>query len=131
MTCFSETKNLQDYHRCLSLLCYTFVLLFLAFLKTVGWPLNLLTVQLELILGGASMISEDRSYQTKYPTKIFPSPLALMLHIHFSFNFQESCYNPFWIATALKSETFTAPETAAKTALETIYFMLFLKILIK
>ena len=58
---------------------------------------------------------------------MFPSPLASTLHIHFYLHLKESSENALWIAIALKSATFSAPETA----LETTYFMLFLKNLTK
>ena len=69
------------------------------------------------------MVPEDRSYQTEYFAKIFPSPLASVLHIHFYFHLNESSKIALWIDIALKSATFSAPETA----LETKYFMIFLK----
>ena len=73
-----------------------FILRFLlrTFFKTVGKPLYLLTVHPKLIfwvaLKKVFMVPEDRSYQTQSFAKIFPSPLALMLQIHFYLHFQES-----------------------------------------
>ena len=55
------------------------------FFKTIGEPLHLFTVHPKLIfrcaLKKTLIIPEDGSYQ--YFSKIFPSPLALMLQIHF------------------------------------------------
>ena len=110
-----------------------FILPFLLrkFFKTVGEILHLLTLSPKLIFRGALkkafMVPEDRSYQKQYFAKIFPSLLASTLHIHFYFHLKESSENALWIAIALKSATFSAPETA----LETTYFMLFLKNLTK
>ena len=57
------------------------------FFKTVGEPLYLLTVHPKLNSRGALMealmVPEDSSYQTQYFAKLFPSPLALTLQIHF------------------------------------------------
>ena len=75
------------------------------------------------------MVPEDRSYQTQYFAKIFPSPLASTLHIHFYLHLKESSENALWIA--LKSATFNALESVPETALEATYFMLFLKNLTK
>ena len=67
--------------------CFILSFLLRAFFKTVGEPLHLLTVYPKLIfwdpLKKALMVSEERSYQTQYCSKIFPSPLALMLQIRF------------------------------------------------
>ena len=50
-------------------------------------PLHLLKVHPKLIFRGTlkktGIVPEDRSYQTQYFAKTFPSPLALMLQIHF------------------------------------------------
>ena len=73
------------------------------------------------------MVREDRSYQTQYFANIFPSPLTSTLHIHFYLHIKESSENALWIAIALKSTTFSAPERAPETSLETMYFMLLLK----
>ena len=73
------------------------------------------------------MVPEDRSYQTQYFINIFPSPLALTLHICFYLYFQESSWNALRIVIAVKSATFSATESAPETSLETTYFMLFLK----
>ena len=72
---------------------FTLVLLFLfyaflrTFFKTIGEPLHLLTVHPKLIFRGALkkslIIPEDGLYQAQYFSKIFPSPFALMLQIHF------------------------------------------------
>ena len=72
-------------------------------------------------------IREDRSYQTQYFAKIFSSPLALMLHIHFYLHLQESSENTLWIVIPLKNETFSAPQAAH----ETTYFTQFFKLLTK
>ena len=77
------------------------------------------------------MVSEDRSYQKQYFAKIFPSLLASTLHIHFYFHLKESSENALLVAIPLKSATFSAPESAPKTAIETTHFMLFLKNVIK
>ena len=77
------------------------------------------------------MVPEDRSYQTQYFAKIFPSLLALTLDIHFYFHLKESSENALSIAITLKSATLSAPESAPKTTLETAHFMLFLKNLTK
>ena len=110
---------------------FIFCLLLRTFFKTVGELLHLLTVHPKLIFRGelkkVLMGPEVRTYQTQYFTKIFPYPLALMLHIHFYLHLQGSSENTPWIAIALKSATFSAPETA----LESTYFMLFLKNLTK
>ena len=97
-------------------------------LKTVGKPLQLLTMHPKLIfrsaLKKALMVPDRRSHQIQYFTKIFPSPLILTWHIHFYLHFQESNWNELWIVITLKSETFSAPKSAPETALETMYFML-------
>ena len=67
------------------------------------------------------------SYQKQYFAKIFPSLLVSTLHIHFYFHLKKSSENALWIAIVLKSATFSASESAPDTALETTYFMLFLK----
>ena len=137
MICFIENKNLQDYHRIFQFYATYFILHFLlrTLFKRIGEPLFLLTVHHKLIFRGALkkalMVPEDRSYQTQYFAKIFPSPLASTLHIHFYLHLKESSENALWIAIALKSATFSAPESAPETALETTYFMLFLKNLTK
>ena len=115
--------------------CFILCFLLKIFFKTVGEPLYLLTVHLKLIfrdaLKKALMVLEDQYYQRQYFVKIFPSPLALMLQIHFY-------PSPSWIildcpskVMVLKSATFSAPESAHETNLETTYFMLFLKNLTK
>ena len=67
--------------------CFILRFLLKTFFKTVGDPLHLLTLHSKLIFRGALkealMVPEDRSYQFQYFAKIFPSPLALMLQIHF------------------------------------------------
>ena len=66
-------------------------------LKTVGKPLQLLTMHPKLIfrsaLKKALMVPDRRSHQIQYFTKIFPSPLILTWHIHFYLHFQESNWN--------------------------------------
>ena len=104
------------------------------FFKTVGEQLHLLKLHPKLIFRGALkkalIVLEDISYQTQFFAKIFPRPLALMLHIHFYLHLKESSENVLWIAIALKTATFSAPESAPETAFET-YFMLFLENLTK
>ena len=111
--------------------CFILLLLLRKFFKTVGEILHLLTLYPKLNFRGALKkaftIPKDRSYQTQYFVKIFPSPLASMLHVDFYLHLKESSENAAWIAIALKSATFSGPETA----LETTYFMLFLKNLTK
>ena len=91
--------------------------------KTVGEILHLLTLYPKLIFRGALkkalMFPEDRSYQTQYFAKIFPRALASMLHIHFYLHLNKSSENALWIDIALKSATFSAPESSPETALET------------
>ena len=115
--------------------CFILPFLFGKFFKTVEEILNLLTVYPKLNVRGALkkafMVLEDRSYQKQYFAKIFPSPLASTLQIHFYLHLKESSENALCIAITLKSETFSPPESAPKTALETTYFMLFLKNLTK
>ena len=86
------------------------------FFKTVGKLLHLLTVHPKLVFLGALkkalIVPEDGSYQTQYFAKLCSSPLNLTLHIHF-----------YLICSAC--------ESATKTALETRYFVLFLKKLTK
>ena len=76
------------------------------------------------------MVPEDRSYQTQYFAKIFPSLLASTFHINF-YVYLKSSENALWIAIALKSATFNTSEIAPESALEATYFMLFLKNLTK
>ena len=111
--------------------CFSLLFLLRKFFKTVGEILHLLTLSPKLIFWGALkkafMVSEDRSYQKQYFAKIFPSLLVSTLHISFYFHLKESSENALWIAITLK----IAPECAPGTALETTYFMLFLKNLTK
>ena len=115
--------------------CFILVFSLRKFLKIVGEILHLLTLYPKLIFRGALkkalMVLVDRSYQTQYFAKIFPSPLVSTLHIHFYLHFKESSENALLITIALKSATFSASESAPKTALETTYFILFLKNLTK
>ena len=101
------------------------------FFKTVGELLHLLTLHHKLIFPGSLkntiMFPEGRSYQTQYFAKIFPSPLALTLHVHFYRHLKKSFENVLWIVIAIKNATFSAPKIAPKNALKTTYFMLFLK----
>ena len=133
----SKTKIYTIITEILHICATCFILCFLlkVFFKTFGEPLYLLTVHLKLIFRGALkkalMVLEDQYYQRQYFVKIFPSPLALMLQIHFY-------PSPSWIildcpskVMVLKSATFSAPESAHETNLETTYFMLFLKNLTK
>ena len=137
MICFTKNKNLKDYHRSLSFLCYMFY--FTVFIENVfqnSWRNTvLLTLCAKFIFQSALkktfIVLEDRSYQTQYFAKIFPSPLASTLHIHFYLHLKESSENALWIAIVVKSETFSTPDIAPKTALETTYFILFLKNLTK
>ena len=105
------------------------------FFKTIGEPLYLLTVHTKLIFLGALkkalIIPEEGSYQAQCFSKIFPSPLALMLQIHFYLYF-------LWISLecALNSHScqkckFSTPENAPETTLETTFFALFLQNLTK
>ena len=73
------------------------------------------------------MVPEDRSYQTQYFAKIFPSPLASTLHIHFDLHLKKSSETELWVVIAVKYSIISAPETD----LETKYFTLFLKKLTK
>ena len=73
------------------------------------------------------MVPEDRSYQTQYFAKIFPSLLASTFHINFYVHLKKSSENVLWIAIALKSATFSTPEIAPESALEATYFMLLFK----
>ena len=74
--------------------CSVLRFLLRTFLKTVGEPLYLLTVHPKLVFRGAIkkvlMVLEDQYYQRQYFAKIFPSPLALTLQIHFYPHFRES-----------------------------------------
>ena len=67
--------------------CFILPFLLRKFFKTVGEILHLLTLYPQLIfldvLKKAFMVPVDRSYQTQYIAKIFPSPLASTLYIHF------------------------------------------------
>ena len=107
--------------------CFILPFLLRKFFKTFGEILHLLTLSPKLIIRGALkkafMVPEERSYQKQYFAKIFPSLLVSTLQIHFYFHLKESSENALWIAIALKR----APESAHETALETTYFMLFLK----
>ena len=62
--------------------CFILRFLLKTFFKTVGEPLHSKLV-FRGALKEALMVPEDRSYQFQYFAKIFPSPLALMLQIHF------------------------------------------------
>ena len=74
--------------------CFILPFLLRTVFKTVAELLHLSTVHPKLIFWGALktalMISEVRSYQTQYFAKIFSSPLALTLHIHFYLHLKES-----------------------------------------
>ena len=111
--------------------CFILRFLLRLFFKTVGEILHLITLYPKFIFQSALkktfIVLEDRSYQTQYFAKIFPSPLASTLHIHFYLHLKESSENALWIAIGVKSETFSAPESAPKTVLKTTYFILFLK----
>ena len=69
------------------------------------------------------MVPDDRSYQKQYLAKIFPSLVTSTLHIYFYFHLKEPSENALWIAIAFKSATFSTPESAAETALETMLFI--------
>ena len=71
------------------------------------------------------MVLENQYYQRQYFAKIFPSPLAFTLQIHFYSSFSGIILDCTLKVTALQSKTFSAPENAPN--LETTYFMLFLK----
>ena len=85
MIWFIEKKNCGIITEVLYFHATWFLLRFLlrTFFKTVGEPLHLFKVHPKLIFRGglkkALMVPENRSYQTQYFAKIFPSPLALML----------------------------------------------------
>ena len=79
----------------------------------------------------ALMVIENRSDQTQYFGKIFPSPSGLTLHIDFYLHFQESFQNALWIVLALTSAFFSAPDSGPKNVLEIMYFTLFSKSLTK
>ena len=68
------------------------------------------------------MVLDDQYYQRKYCAKIFPSPLVLTLQIHFYPSFSVTILDCALKVIALKSATFSAPESAAETNLETTYF---------
>ena len=105
------------------------------FFETVGEPLYLLTVHPELIFWGALknalMVLEVQYYQRQYFAKVFPSPLAFTLHIHFYSSLSGIILDCTLKVIALKSATFSAPESASENYLQTTYFMLFLKNLTK
>ena len=69
----------EGFHFCAS--CLILCLSLRIFFKTVGELLHLLTVHTKLIFRGAIkkviMVSEVKSYQIQYFTKIFPNPLVL------------------------------------------------------
>ena len=121
MICFIKNRDLQDYPKSLSLLCYMFY--FTVFIKKIlqnsfSELLHLLTLHHKLKFRGALkkalMIPEDRSYQTQHFAEIFPSPLASTLHIHFYPHLKESSENTLWIDIGLKSTTFSAPKNATE-----------------
>ena len=95
MLCFWKTKACRIITEVCHFYATCFILRFLlrTFFKTVGEPLHL-TVHPKSIFRGALkkvlMAPVQRSYQIQYFTKIFPSPLALTLQIHFYIHFQES-----------------------------------------
>ena len=99
-----KNKKLHDNYRSLSLK---------RFFITVGELLLLLTLHPKLIfpiaLKKALMVPEYRSYQIQYSAKIFPSPLASTLRIHFYLHLKESSDKMLWIAIAVKSATFLMP----------------------
>ena len=70
-----------------------------AFFKTVKKLLHPLTVHPKLMFWEATrktlMVPENRPYQMQYFAKIFPSSLALMLHILFYLQLQGSSRNAF------------------------------------
>ena len=122
-TCRIITEVFHFYATCF-VLC-----LLLRILFKIVW--ELLHLHPKLIFRGAlkkvPTVPDVRSYQTQYFTKIFPNPLALRLHIHFYLHLQGSSENIPGTAIALKSATFCTPGSAPETALESTYFMLFLK----
>ena len=74
------------------------------------------------------MVPEDRSYETQYFAKIFPSSFITFIAANsFYIHFQESAQNALLIVIAVKRAAFSAPESASETTLETMYFILFLK----
>ena len=67
------------------------------FIKKVlqnSWRITALTLHPKLVfrvaLKKGLMILEDRSYQTQFLPKRFPSPLALTMHIHIYLHLKES-----------------------------------------
>ena len=77
------------------------------------------------------MVLEVQYYQRQYFAKVFPSPLAFTLHIHFYSSLSGIILDCTLKVIALKSATFSAPESASENYLQTTYFMLFLKNLTK
>ena len=97
--CYRKQKLTELSQKSFTFYTTCFILRFLSrmFPKTVGVPQHLLTVHPKLIFRGtlkkAPVVTEGRSYQTQYFAKIFPSPLASSLQIHFYLHFQESSWN--------------------------------------
>ena len=89
--------------------------------KSVGEPLYLLTVHPKLIFRGAPRnalkVLEDQYYQRQYFVNIFPSTLALTLQIHFYSSLSGITLICALKVIALKSATFSAPETNLETLL--------------
>ena len=89
--------------------------------KSVGEPLYLLTVHPKLIFRGAPRnalkVLEDQYYQRQYFVNIFPSTLALTLQIHFYSSLSGIILVCALKVIALKSATFSAPETNLETLL--------------
>ena len=89
MICFTKKKTCRIVTEVFHFYATCFILPFLLKknVQTVGERLHLLTRHPKLIFLGAlkkdPMVPEHISYQTRYFEKIFPSSLALMLHIHF------------------------------------------------
>ena len=102
--------------------CFILRFLLRTFFKTVGEPLYLLTVHPKLIFRGALkkalMVLEDWFYQRQYFAKIFPSPLTLTLQIHLHRSLSGITLNCALNAIALKSATFSAPQSVPETNIE-------------
>ena len=71
---------------------------------------------------------KKNSNNKSFKTVLITSFILLLLHIHFYLIWTK---NDVWIVIALKSATFSAPESTPKTALETIYLCYFSKAWLK
>ena len=79
--------------------CFNLPFLLITFFKRVPELLLVIAVHPRLIFCGALkkalIVTEDRSYQTQYFSKIFPGPLVLAVNIHLYLLLNESLYNVF------------------------------------